>query len=196
MTNEDLPDPSATSAAFPARRLTVVLLAIAVTAVVVVGFVTRNDDEPSSSSPSLPSETPSSATPTTIAMRAEITARLREILDVRDKALLERDPELLSDIYTTDCKCLEDGRVLIMQLRKEGIVWKGVETSVTVRNAEEVNERLWILTAVVATPLVRVETESGRLVRTVPPEQNLVRFALAKPQNEEEWLLGHASIVD
>ena len=83
-----------------------------------------------------------------------------------------------------------------MQLRKEGIVWKGVKTSVTVRNAEEVNERLWILTAVVATPSVRVETESGRLVRTVPPEQNLVRFALARPQNEQEWLLGHASIFD
>ena len=113
MTNDDLPDPSATSAAFPARRLPVVLLAVAVTAVVVVGLVTRNDDELSSSSPSLPRDTSSSVTPTTIVRRAEITTRLREILDVRDKALLERDPALLSDIYTTDCKCLDDGRALI-----------------------------------------------------------------------------------
>jgi hypothetical protein len=196
MTNDNLPDPPATGAAFPTRRLSVVLLAIAVAAVVVVGLGMRSDDEPLSSSPSSPSDTASTVTPTTIVRRAEITTRLREILDIRDKALVERDPAPLSDIYTTDCKCLVDARALIMQLRKEGVVWKGVKTSVTVRTAEEVNERLWILTAVIATPSVRVETESGRLIRTVPPEQNLVRFALAKPQNEKEWLLGHASTFD
>jgi hypothetical protein len=50
--------------------------------------------------------------------------------------------------------------------------------------------------AVVRTPSVRIETESGRLLRTVPPERNLVRFALTKPQNAEEWLLGHASTFE
>jgi hypothetical protein len=82
---------------------------------------------------------------------------------------------------------------LITQLRKERIVWKGVETNIAIRTSEEVNDRLWIIVATVRTPPVRVETETGRLVRVVPSEQNVVRFALARPRDEEEWLLGHAS---
>ncbi len=68
-----------------------------------------------------------------------------------------------------------------------------VKTSIVVKSANEVNDRLWIVVATVRTPSVRIETETGQLVRIVPPEQNIVRFALARPPNEEEWLLGHAS---
>lgn len=68
-----------------------------------------------------------------------------------------------------------------------------MSTSIAVQSVEEVNDRLWVVVASVKTPPVRIETESGRLVRIVPAERNRVRFALAKPTNEEEWLLGHAS---
>ena len=101
----------------------------------------------------------------------------------------------MDDIYTVDCNCLEDGRALIRQLRKENVVWKGVTTDITIDNTQEVNGRLWIITATVQTPPVRIETEAGRLIRIVPAERNGVRFALARPQNEDEWLLGHASSV-
>jgi hypothetical protein len=132
-------------------------------------------------------------TTVTISTRTLITSRLDEILKVRDRALLTRNARLLSDIYTVDCRCLTDGKSLIQQLRRENIVWKGVSTSIAVQSVEEINDRLWVVVASVKTPPVRIETESGRLVRIVPAERNRVRFALAKPTNEEEWLLGHAS---
>jgi hypothetical protein len=196
MANENLPDPTASGSGLPIARLSVVLLTVAVAAVAVAGLVSRNSDEPLPSTPSSHGDPATTVTATTIGTRAEVTTRLREILAVRDRALSERDASLLINIYTSDCKCLKDGRALISQLRKEGIVWKGVKTSVMVRDIEEASERLWIITAMVATPTVRVETETGKLVRTVPPERNLVRFALAKPQDEGEWLLGHASAFD
>ena len=102
----------------------------------------------------------------------------------------------MSGVYTIDCECLKDGEALIQQLRKENVLWKGVKTNIDIRSAEEVNDRLWIVVAIVGTPSVRIETEAGRLIRIVPPERNLVRFALAKPQNEEEWLLGNASTIE
>jgi hypothetical protein len=158
--------------------------------------MTRSGD-PDAPSSVTPSSSQTAAQPTTtIGVQTELVARLREILEVRDRALSVRNPDLLSDIYTIDCKCLKDGRALIATLRKEAVVWKGVRTSLAVRDIEEVNDRLWIIIADVTTPSVRIETESGRLIRMVPPERNRVRFALAKPVNENEWLLGHASAFD
>jgi hypothetical protein len=175
-------------------------LALVVALGVVIGLlISRGGDDPSL----LPSDqttggvtTSTPPTATTISTRTEIVSRLREILQVRDRALLERDAELLSGIYTIDCGCLQDGRTLISQLLRENIIWKGVRTHATVRSAEEVNNRPWVVIATIRTPSVRIETEGGRLVRMVPPERNLVRFALARPQNEKEWLLGHASTFD
>jgi hypothetical protein len=177
-----------------------VLFTLVVTSsAVIVALISEEDNNPSS----FPSETTAgngttseTSTRTTTSTRSEITSRLREILQVRDRALLARDADQLSDIYTIDCECLEDGQALINQLHKENIVWRGVRTEVAVTSTEEVNDRLWIVVATVETPSVRIETESGRLVRIVPPERNRVRFALARPQNENEWLLGHASTVD
>jgi hypothetical protein len=191
-------DPQTSSEASP--RTTRCGQALAVCLVVVVGLlaaigvaVTRAED--ATSSPPSTGAPAGEDTTTTTAVSKElvIETRLREILKVRDRALLARNAGLLSEIYTTDCKCLKDGRALIRQLRTESVVWKGVNTKVAIQETEEVNERLWTVVATVETPPVRIETESGKLIRTVPAERNLVRFALARPQGEQEWLLGHAS---
>jgi hypothetical protein len=186
--------PEASPSASRRGRVSVVIFVIVLAVLVAVGAVVSRSEEATSSAPSSSPPAGSRSTATTIAVaRTEITSRLREILKVRDQALLSRDAQLLSDIYTVDCECLEDGRALIRQLRKENVVWKDVNTNMIVENTEEVNDRLWIVVATVRTPPVRIETEAGRLVRIVPAERNRVRFALAKPMNEEEWLLGHAS---
>jgi hypothetical protein len=179
-------------------RLFVALLVLIGALIVVAGIVvSRGGGElaPESSTDRL-AEGGTTTTATTIPTRTEVTSRLRSILEVRDRALLARDGELLSEIYTIDCECLKDGQALIAQLQRENIIWKGVKTDISIRSAEEVNDRLWIVVATVRTPSVRIETEAGELVRIVPPEQNIVRFALAKPQDEEEWLLGHASTFE
>jgi hypothetical protein len=185
--------PLRTSGATGHRLWLVVLLVLMASVIIVGAVISRADDESSSPSPLMTNVPDSETTATTISPQAEVTSRLREILSTRDRALVARNAALLGRIYTVDCSCLKVGRALITQLRKERIVWKGVETSIAIRSSEEVNDRLWIIVATVRTPPVRVETESGRLVRVVPPEQNVVRFALARPRNEEEWLLGHAS---
>ena len=195
MPNED-PQllPEALPSAFRRGRVFVMLFVLVLALLVAVGaVVSRSEDAPSAPSSSRPAGSASTTTTIAVAKKNEITSRLREILKVRDRALVARDAQLLSDVYTIDCKCLEDGRALIRQLRKENVVWKGVRTNVTIESTEEVSDRLWIVVATVQTPPVRIETEGGRLVRIVPAERNRVRFGLAKPTNEEEWLLGHAS---
>jgi len=187
--------PEALPSASRSGRVAVLLFVVVLALLVAVGAVVSRSEEATSSAPSSSRPAGSASTAATIAVvkQTEITSRLREILKVRDRALLARDAQLLSDIYTIDCKCLEDGRALIRQLRKENVVWKGVSTNMTIESIEKVNDRLWIVVATVRTPPVRIEPEAGRLVRIVPSERNRVRFALAKPTNEEEWLLGHAS---
>jgi hypothetical protein len=195
--NSQTPPRRASVAASHRGRFYVGVLALVVASIVVAGAVISRDSN--SASPSATSDATEGSTTTTsilVSTRTEVTSRLREILAIRDRALVARDAQLLSDVYTIDCECLEDGKALIQQLRKENVVWKGVKTRIDIRSAEEVNDRLWIVVATVETPSVRIETEAGRLVRIVPPEQNLVRFALAKPQNENEWLLGHASTIE
>lgn len=187
--------PEALPSASRRGRVAVLIFVVVLALLVAVGAVVSRSEEATSSAPSSSRPAGSASTASTIALvkQAEITSRLRDILKARDRALLARDAQLLSDIYTIDCKCLEDGRALIRQLRKENVVWKGVSTNITIESTEKVNDRLWIVVATVRTPPVRIETEAGRLVRIVPSERNRVRFALAKPTNEEEWLLGHAS---
>ena len=171
--------PRGASGATGHRVWLMVLLALMASVFIVGAVISRADDESSSSL--MRSVPDSEATATTLSPQAEVASRLREILSTRDRALLARNAALLSKIYTVDCSCLKAGRALIAQLRKERIIWKGVETDIAIKSSEEVNDRLWIIIATVRTPSVRVETETGRLVRVVPPEQNVVRFALARP---------------
>jgi hypothetical protein len=185
---------SSTAAAY--RGLLVAVLGLVALVVIVGAVVSRADDEspqPSSSAPFRSETTTTSTVPST---RAQVISRLHKILRTRDEALSTRNASLFNQIYTVDCRCLVDGRALVRQLRKDKVVWRGVETEIVVKSAEEVSERLWIIVATVRTLPVRIETESGHLIRVVSPEQNVVRFALARPKNDDEWLLGHASNLD
>ena len=197
--NDPQSPPSALSGSSRRGRLSAAVITFVVASSAVGFLVSQGDNNPSP----IPSDqvagsgtTSTTSTATTISTQIEVTSRLREILQVRDEALLARDADLLSGIYTVDCECLEDGRALINQHLQKKIFWRGVRTEVAVTSTEEVNDRLWIVVATIQTPSVRIETESGQLIRIVPPERNRVRFALAKPQNEKEWLLGHASTFD
>jgi hypothetical protein len=172
--------------------------ALLVVTVVVAVLMTRGDGEAVGSpspDPSAP-QTTASPTTTTIDTQTEVVARLREILRVRDRALLNRNASLLDGIYTVDCNCLKDGRAAIRRLRQGRVVWKGLSSRLTVQQAERVNDRLWIVTGVLSTAAVRIESELGELVRVIPPERNLLRFALAKPLDVDEWLLGHVSLLN
>jgi hypothetical protein len=192
------PPPTSRGPAHHAAWVAAIAIALLVVVAVAAVLVTRGDGQAAGS----PSPTPSSPQPTasptttTIDPQTEVVARLREILRVRDQALLKRNANLLDDIYTVDCNCLQDGRTAIRRLRQERIFWKGLSTRLTVQQIERVNDRLWVITGVLSTAAVRIENELGALVRLIPPERNRLRFALAKPLDVNAWLLGHVSLLN
>jgi hypothetical protein len=75
-------------------------------------------------------------------------------------------------------------------------VWRGIKVSLRIEKAERVNDRLWVVNAIVVAAPFRIEKESGEIVRIMPQGQESSRFALSRPIGEEEWLLGQASLVE
>lgn len=175
-------------------RALLFLALVLVVILILVVFVTRDDDGAAKTSTSdviaLPS---SSSTTNLIDTEGELVSRLREILAARDQAYRKRDPTALKRIYTVDCPCLKSDSNAIRELIKENYVWVGGETSITVRRTERVTPRLWLVVAEFHSAALRIETESGQLVRTEPSGQDLFQFALAKPTDSTRWLLGRAS---
>jgi hypothetical protein len=200
METEDRPAPPPPTPGGTSRRAAIAAIAAALLLVVAVVavFATRGDgDAAGSTAPEPPpSPTTAAATTTTIDTETEVVGRLREILRVRDQAILSRNARLLSEIYTVDCNCLKDGQAAIRRLIQEKVVWKGLSTRLIIQQTQSVNERLWLVTGVLATPAVRVEDESGSLLRVIPPERNQLRFAIAKPSDVDGWLLGHVSLLN
>ena len=133
------------------------------------------------------------AATTTSDPRTEVVARLKEILKVRDKAFHDRNPRLLSAVYTVDCPCLEGDTNAIKELVGRNYHLIGGGTSIRVRRVERVNSRLWLVIADFDSAPLRIETKSGDLVRQEPAGSDLFQFALAKPVDATEWLLGRAS---
>lgn len=196
---QDHPAPPPPTPRGPARAVWTAAISTALlVAAIAAVFATRGDDPSAASLPPAPSSPPptAAATTTTIDPRTEVVARLKEILKVRDQAFLNRNASLLDAIYTIDCNCLQDGRTAIRRLRQERLVWKGLSTRLAVQQIERINDRLWTITGVLSTTAVRIERESGELVRVIPPERNQLRFALAKPLDVSEWQLGHVTLLN
>lgn len=162
-----------------------------------LGFVllTRGDDDNlgvASSTLSRPSiQAPS--TSTTLNSRVEVIKRLRNILRIRDEAFHERDAEILDDVYTSDCPCLEGDRNAIRDLINNNYHMVGGATSIQVRKASQVNEKLWLVIADFRSAPLQIETEDNKIVREEPAGSDFFQFALARPTGSREWLLGRAT---
>jgi hypothetical protein len=197
METEDRPAPPPPTPGGTSRRAAIAAIAAALLLVVAVVavFATRGDGDAAGSTAPEPPPSPATAaaTTTTIDTETEVVGRLREILRVRDRAFHERDADLLNAVYTVDCPCLKGDTNAINELVSNGYRLVGGVTSVRVRRSERVNERLWLVIADFRSAPARIETEAGALVRQEPAGSDLFQFALAKPVNATEWLLGRAS---
>jgi hypothetical protein len=173
----------------------VVLLVIAI--VSLLAQRTR-PGEGSGSSVTTPVNEPGSTTApsSTVGTREEVIARLHQIFRIRDQAIQARNPLPLQDIYTIDCPCLEGDQQLIGRLKEERLRWLGIKVSLQIQDVERVNDRLWIVSALVRTSSFKILRASGAIVREVPPGQEHSRFALAKPIGQEGWMLGQASVIE
>jgi hypothetical protein len=191
MSNEDHQTPSG-----PFRRLAAMGLvaALVLVALLVAALVIRGgDDDVVGTAPTLtPSSSEAVAPSSTVNPRAEIVARLREILRIRDKAFRDRDAKVLNNIYTSDCPCLEGDRNAIRELQTKNYNIVGGATSIRVRRVERVSGRLWLVIADFRSAPVRVESEEEKLIREEPAGSDLFQFAMSKPTDSNEWLLGRA----
>jgi hypothetical protein len=178
------------------RRLVTTGLLAAVLLVALFGAFlwTRQEDKrvtsPSTATPSSVEALPTSTTRDT---RDEVVERLQQILRVRDKAFRERNAEILEELYTTDCPCLEGDRNAIRELTENNYHVVGGTTSVRVRRIERVTDRAWLVIGDFRSAPLRIEAEDSRLIREEPAGSDLFQFALSKPTGSQEWLLGQAT---
>jgi hypothetical protein len=185
------------------RRYSPALLGLVVVVLLVIAIFsllaqpTRPEEGGGSPATNAVNEPRSTTAPSsTVGTREEVIARLHQIFRIRDQAIQARNPQPLQDIYTVDCPCLKGDQQLIGRLKEERLRWQGIKVSLDVQDIERVNDRLWIVSALVRTSSFKILRPSGATVREVPPGQEYSRFALAKPIGQEAWLLGQASVIE
>jgi hypothetical protein len=120
--------------------------------------------------------------------RAEITSRFFEIMAVRERALSERDPHLLNQIYTPDSPQLQKDRIEIKTLRDKRELWKGLQLPVQILKLTQANSRRWTVVALLGRSDARLELESGELIRDVPGNRQVYWCTLVKDP-AKGWLL-------
>ena len=163
--------------------------------VIAAFVVSKNDRAAKASGVPVVDPPPTSASPlsTSVDEQTELVSRLREILAIREQAYHKRNPELLKEIYAVDCPCLASDTNAIHELISANYTWIGGEASIRVRRTERVTARMWMIIADFSSEPLRVETQSGRLIRSEPRGRDLFQFVLAKPTRSTQWLLGRAS---
>jgi hypothetical protein len=189
----------------PTHRATTLVAAGVALALLLVAaawaLTARGSDPSAAPTPPQPPPSPApattlAATTTTLDPEAEVVARLRHILRVRERAFAARDASPLDQVYASDCPCLRAGRDAIAALRREHVVWKGRSTSLRVQSTQAVNDRLWEVVALFSSKPFRIETEQGSLIREQPAERIRYRFLLVRVAPGEPWLLGNVSIIE
>jgi hypothetical protein len=189
MTNDDPHVPPAS----PRRLVALVFVAVLLLAALLASvLLSRDVDSGVAASTLPPSTTGAPPTITTGDTRAEVVGRLRKILEIRDQAFRDRSPEILNDVYTEDCPCLEGDKNAIQELIDNNYHIVGGATSVRIREVNQVSEQLWLVVADFRSAPLRIEAD-GRLVREEPGGSDLFQFALSKPSESTEWLLGRAT---
>lgn len=117
-------------------------------------------------------------------------------MQIRERAIKERDASLFDEVYTTSCSCLRAGRAAVAALNRDNILWTHRSISIEVQSTKQISKRLWEVVALFVSDSFRIETEEGRLVREAPAERIRYRFLLVRTSDTEPWKLGGASPLE
>jgi hypothetical protein len=161
--------------------------------IVILAVLVTREDGRATRSPLTPSSSAAVPTTTTLDTRSELAGRLEEILKIRDRAFQDRDSQILKDVYTVDCPCLEGDGNAIQELIDNDYHVVGGATSIRLHRASRASARLWLFIADFRSAPLRIETDDGRLIREEPGGSELFQFALSRPSGSNEWLLGRAT---
>jgi hypothetical protein len=177
------------------RRLTAAgFIAFLVSGALIFALVNRQQTADTDKPGSLP--VPTATTEAKSREHDEILSRLQEILRIREDAYRFRNAEMLRSIYSEDCPCLASDEDAINELQRLEHRWTGIATSIEVRSAKRIDERIWVVVALFRSNALRVETRSGGLVRVEPAGNDLFQFTLVKLQDTQQWLLGLATVLE
>ena len=122
------------------------------------------------------------------AERAEVTARFQQIMGLRQQALLRLDPSILGSIYTPDSPQLRKDRSEIQTMRRKQERWVGLQLPVSVLQATADSDRRWTVVALLGRSDTRLETDAGKLIRTVDGNRQVYWCSLVKDPGKG-WLL-------
>jgi hypothetical protein len=99
-------------------------------------------------------------------------------------------------IYSSDCPCLANDEKAISELLARDHKWVGISTSIEAWSVNRINERLWVVVALLRSKALRIETADGRPIRIEPAGSDLFEFTMVKPPGGDQWLLGLVSDVE
>jgi hypothetical protein len=194
-----MPDEDQRSSVVDGNASRRILLSGALIASALVGialFAIARDDKPAATSPAMASSPDTTVVMSKPDVKGEVVSRLREILQIRERAIRERDPSLFDEIYTSNCSCLSAGRAAIAALKREHVQWTNRSISIEIQSTRQISDRLWEIVALFVSDPFRIETEEGRLVREAPGERIRYRFLLVQMPDAGPWRLGGASPVE
>ena len=126
------------------------------------GTATTASPQPVASTP------PSSSDQGLRALQDAVVRRFRQLMRLRQAALLRRDAALLRTIYTPNSPNLRRDQREINALLTGHKRWVGLTLPVGVLNAYQVTSGRWMVVAVLGRSNARLVTDDGQLVRDVP----------------------------
>jgi hypothetical protein len=112
----------------------IVLASLVALVILGVTLLVAHDDESAATTPSGTSSLVATTSTRTSASKGEVTKRLRDILQIRERAIRERDPSLFEDVYSSECSCLRAGRTATAALKREKLLWKNRSISIKVQS--------------------------------------------------------------
>ncbi len=117
------------------------------------------------------------------ALQDAVLRRFRQLMRVRQQALVQRDAALLTSIYTPNSPNLhrdqqEIGRLLLGHER-----WVNLTLPVSVLHATQVSSGHWLVIAVLGRSSARLVTQNGQLLRDVPGREAVYWCALFQVQD-------------
>lgn len=132
-------------------------------------LVTRATSTAATTEPVLVGPPPTLATdPTLATVHDHVVRRFRQIIALRQTALVERDEGVLQTIYVPGSPNLRRDREEIRGLLEGHRRWDGLILPASVFRAYQLDSRRWMVIAQLGRSGARLETDSGALLRQVP----------------------------